>query len=313
MLQTDSAERDGMTQIPTYAVIFRIHFWDDFAQRQLERLTARVKHGRVYVLVDETHGRVDGIECDNILRLKEQDVLDMGLVRAGFGNLLWYNGDYPLYYFAEKCPGYQYYLQVEYDAVLNTDIDDLMARVAADGVHFVATENLGQAADWVWLSSCLDCYQPEEVRNKLICISIFSGQALQVLAERRIAQSERFQAEAEMAWPMCEGFVASEMERSGLRCADLSRYGSTDALRWWPPNLESELPEFAAKSFVHPILDRERYVGSIMKYTDGLAGFINPNSVLHQKLRKLPLSLHTQYTLSGLWKKSARKLGLAAS
>jgi len=103
------------------------------------------------------------------------------------------------------------------------------------------------------------------------------------------------------------------MERSGLRSADLSRYGSIDALKWWPPNLESELPEFAGQPFVHPILDRDRYVGSIMKYSGGLTGFINPNSVLHQKLRKLPLKLYTWYTLSGLWKKSARKLRLAVS
>ncbi len=313
MLQTDVVERGGVEPAPRYAVIFRTHFWDDFARRQLARLTARVKHGRVYVLVDETRGRVEGIDYDHVVRMTEQDALDMGLARAGFGSLLWYNGDYPLYYFAKTCPGYEYYLQVEYDAVLNTDIDELMRRVAADDVHFVATDNLGEASDWVWLSSCLDYYRPDEVRNKLICISIFSGQALELLAQRRINQSERFHADTETAWPMCEGFVASEMERSSLRCADLSRYGSIDALKWWPPNLESELPEFNGQPFVHPILDRERYVGSVMKYSGGLAGFINPNSVLHQKLRKLPLNLYTRYAVSGLWKKSARKLGLAAS
>ncbi len=313
MLQTDVVKRGSADSLPSYAVIFRTHFWDDFAQRQLERLTARVKCGRVYVLVDETHGHVPGIDYDHVVRMTEQDVLDMGLARAGFGNLLWYNGDYPLYYFAKECPGYQYYLQVEYDAVLNTDIDELMRRVAADGVHFVATSNLGQASEWVWLSSCLDYYRPEEVRNKLICISIFSGEALAVLARRRVAQSDLYDADADMAWPMCEGFLPSEMERTGLPCADLSQYGSIDALKWWPPNLETELPEFASQSFVHPILDRERYVGSVMKYAGGLGGFLNPNSVLHQKLRKLPLRLYTRYALSGLWKKSVKKLGFATS
>ena len=312
MLQPDVLAPATHAAIPHYAVIFRTHFWDDFAERQFNRLLARVGHGHAYVLVDETNGPVAGIRHDRVVRMTENDVLAMGLARAGSGNLLWYNGDYPLYYFADQHPEYDYYLQVEYDVVLNCDCDDLMRQVAADGADFVATANLGDAADWVWLDTCLESYDAEAVRNKLICISVFSRAALDHLAGRRLALSARYHAGVAKAWPMCEGFVATEMEQSGLRCADLSRYGSIAECKWWPPNLESELGSLAAQPFVHPILDQDRYIGSIMKYPGGLGGFINPQSVLHRKLRKLSPRLYARHVLLGLWSKSMKKLGIAA-
>jgi hypothetical protein len=48
--------------VPRYAVIFRTHFWDDFARRQFARLRQMVREGDIFVLVDETNGPVVGIE-----------------------------------------------------------------------------------------------------------------------------------------------------------------------------------------------------------------------------------------------------------
>ncbi len=309
--QIETPTRDHPATSP-YAVIFRTHFWDDFVQRQFDRLMARVVDGHVYVLVDETNGHVDGITHDRVVRMTEQDMLDMGLAQAGTGNLLWYNGDYPLYYFAETQPGYSHYLQIEYDVVLNTDIDALMRRVAEDRVHFVATANLGPGDDWYWRDTCLDYYRAEEVSPILICISIFSRESLAFLKDRRIAQSERYRAGAATHWPICEGFVGTEMKQGALLCADLSKYGSVAACKWWPPNLESELPAFEAQPFVHPILDVDRYVGSVLKTPEGVAGYINPNSQLHRKLRKLPLSQYAQAFFSGFRKKFAKRIGFAS-
>ena len=145
--------RQGVSMAPSYAVIFRTHFWDDFAQRQFDRLLARVGAGDVYVLVDETNGRVEGIRHDRVVRVTEQDMLDMGLPRAGTGNLLWFNGDYPLYRFLELHGAYDYYLQLEYDVVLNTDIDALVGRAAADGVDFIGLTKGEPVEEWAWLAT----------------------------------------------------------------------------------------------------------------------------------------------------------------
>ena len=50
-----------------YALIFRTHFWDDFANRQLRRAAAAAPGADLWVLVDETRGRVEGISTPNVL------------------------------------------------------------------------------------------------------------------------------------------------------------------------------------------------------------------------------------------------------
>ncbi len=52
-----SAKSAAASPPPSYAVIFRTHFWDAFAQRQFDRLASTVKTGHLYVLVDETTPR----------------------------------------------------------------------------------------------------------------------------------------------------------------------------------------------------------------------------------------------------------------
>jgi len=42
----------------TYAVLFRTHFWDDYVERQYQRLRAVAGRGDVFILVDETNGPV---------------------------------------------------------------------------------------------------------------------------------------------------------------------------------------------------------------------------------------------------------------
>lgn len=86
------------SRVPNYALIFRTHFWDDFAQRQLQRVQSQTKGGHVYVVVDETRGPIDGIAHDRVVRITEHLTERMGLKRAGHGPVFWYNGDYPLYY-----------------------------------------------------------------------------------------------------------------------------------------------------------------------------------------------------------------------
>ena len=64
---------------PTYAVMFKVHFWDDFVRRQLRRLQSVVSSGDVFILVDQTKTAIQGIDFGNILRFTEKDCLDAGL------------------------------------------------------------------------------------------------------------------------------------------------------------------------------------------------------------------------------------------
>lgn len=284
--------------LPSYAVIFRTHFWDEFVQRQFDRVVAKVGAGDLYVLVDETNGPVAGISHDRVVRLTEQDVLAMGMARAGEGNLLWFNGDYPLYYFQKTQQPYDYYLQLEYDVVLNMDTDPLIRQAARDKADFVGLTKGEPVSEWAWLHTCRGVYSMDEVRYKLICLSVFSRRALLTLAARRIEMAEQLRNSVISAWPFCEGFIATEMARPGFVSVELNDYAETTAYDFWPPFVESDLPEMRTNPVIHPVLDKDRYIASLLKANVGIAGYINVNSLFHRKLRRLP-ALEYSKALSG--------------
>jgi len=273
---------------PRYAVIFRTHFWDEFVQRQFDRLLSKVGAGDLYVLVDETNGPVAGIGHDRVVRLTENDVLAMGMARAGEGNLLWFNGDYPLYYFEQTQQSYDYYLQLEYDVVLNMDTDPLIRQAARDKADFVGLTKGEPVPEWAWLHTCRGVYPLEEIQYKLICLSVFSRRALLALGARRIEMAEQLRNSVITAWPFCEGFIATEMAKPGFVSVELTHYAETTAYDFWPPFVESDLPEMMGNPVIHPVLDRDRYIASLLKFKVGMAGYVNVNSLFHRKLRRLP-------------------------
>ena len=297
-----------MDGLPRYAVIFRTHFWDAFATRQLARLIEKTRSGDVFVLVDESNGPVAGIPHDKVVRLTKAQVLAHGFADAGEGNLLWFNGDYPLYVFRGLHGDYDYYLQLEYDVVFNLDLDALMRRIAADRVDFVGLTKGEPVSEWLWAASCLEAYAERDLRHQLICASVFSAAALDRLAARRLAQSDDYRAGRLRQWPMCEGFIPTEIALGGLKSGELSRYGGTDAYNHWPPFAEADLPTLTAATFVHPVLDQQRYIDSVLKYHVGLAGFLNLNSLTHRKLRRLPAPVYVQAVARSVWKKTVERV-----
>lgn len=294
-----------------YAIVFRVHFWDDFARRQLDRLRSVVREGDVFVVLDETAGPVAGVEHDRIVRMTESDLLGMGLVGAGEGNMMWFNGDYPLYRFRELHPEYDYYLQTEYDLVFNTSPDAIVARAQAEGIEFIGLSKGEDIEHWPWTDTCTDAYAREDIDHQLICVSLYSGRALDHLLARRLTLSQAYRSGAIQAWPMCEAFVATEMRRGGFRCAELSAFGDTGAYDHWPPLLERDL-DCTPGEFLHPVLDDRRYAGSLLKYKIGLLGYLRPDSLFHRKARRLPLRLYVRLVATSFWAKARRTLRDAA-
>ena len=293
---------------PRYALIFRTHFWDDFAQRQFDRLVSRVGSGDVFVLVDETNGKVGAIPHDKVIRMTESDILAMGYPRAGSGNMLWYNGDYPLYLFYQREGGYDYYVMAEYDVVMNTDVDELLRRVEADKIDFLGLTKGEPVEEWAWRDTCRDVYGAQELRYQLICMSVYSSRAIQHLATRRLELTERYQRGDIKRWPFCEGFIATEMTTGPFITAELSAYLDTGFYDTWPPFIESEMPAMVNSQIIHPVLDHQRYVDSLVKYKVGLAGYFNINSVFHRKLRRLSPASYVSALANSFMYKAVRNL-----
>ena len=302
---------------PKFAVVFRTHFWDEFASRQLQRLRSKVKDGDIFVLVDETRGKVNGIDCENIFGVRDSDLIEAGYVKAGEGSIQWYSGDVPLYLFFAQHPCYDYYVQLEYDVVLNISVDDLVSSAASGGVDMIASTN-GEERDWHWLASCAEMYPAAEVRHQLICLSLFSSKALDRLSRERLRQADLFKRREITEWPYCEGFIATEARKQGLVVRELSEFGDISCYEWWPPFLESEIETLSSREFVHPVLDKDRYLQSLLKYDLKLFALAAPQSWLHKKLRRGGLNAYIRVLLGGKFRasfvRSARqRLGILPS
>ena len=306
-LVTDHARRSRR-----YAVIFRTHFWDSFAARQLQRLRQRVRGGDIFVVVDETQGTVAGIDHDRVLRVTASDMAELGLPPRGADAVdwmgdyspMWFNGDYALYAVLRAQPEYEYYVQLEYDVVVNTDLDALVARCGEQQTDFAGLTR-GEPVDvWTWRHTCVDAYAEPQIRYKLICFCVFSQRALQHLFARRLALAEHLRPE--QAWPFCEGFVATEVELAGMNSHELAEFVDVAAYNTWPPVLEADLSGLADAEVIHPVLDQPRYVASMLKYKIGLLGYLNPASLFHRKLRRLPVTLYVQTLASTFASKAQR-------
>ncbi len=293
---------------PRTAVIFRTHFWDSFAQRQFDRLLAVAEGTDVFVLVDETNGPVPGIAHPSVVRVTADGLLGMGFARAGEGNLLWFNGDYPLYRFQELHPDYDYYVQLEYDVIINQPIAGLVAELQAGQVDFVGLTKGDIGERWFWRATMAAAYAKAAIRNQLICLCVFSGPALRHLWEARLAQSAAWRDGKLAAWPFCEGFIPTELAGAGFTIRELSDFGTTGAYDHWPPYLEADAPDLAREDFVHPVLDEPRFIASLHKYHIGLAGYLNPASQFHQKLRRLPPARYVRVLAQSFAGKARRNL-----
>lgn len=297
-----------------YAVLFRIHFWDDYAERQYQRLCSVVGDGDVFILVDETSRRVP-IPHQNVVSHTQEGVLALGLSGAGHGNVLWFNGDYPLYFFYERHGHYGHYIMIEYDVVVRRSLDDIVDQMAREEIDFVGLTKGEAVADWPLTYTCLDAYSKDQVQKRLICIALFSNKAVGHLFDRRLEQSQRQAAGALQRWPYCEGFIPTELNRAGMKMAELSLFGSTDRYDWKPAVLETELPLLRQQVFLHPVLDPQRYVQHTMKDLWPPEAFFDPWNPVARRLRRAPSHLYRPLLVRALWRRAGavfRKLSLTS-
>jgi len=75
---------------------------------------------------------MEGIDHDRVMGVTEAHMSELGLPLRGASALnwygeysrMWFNGDYALYAFVTAHPDYGNYVQLEYDVVLNMDVDE---------------------------------------------------------------------------------------------------------------------------------------------------------------------------------------------
>jgi len=271
----------------TYAVLFKIYSLDSFVIRQLERLKARVGEGQLYVIVDETKGPIGPIPHDRIIRTTEDDMIRRGFVKGDPSAMFWHSADYSLYPLFEDHPPCDYYVTVEYDAVINGELDALVAAVAGQRLDFVGQRINEPVSLWGWTHTCDTIYARADLRPYLNAIAFYSFRAVALLRERRLELSRQFRDGEISQYPLSEAFVATELELKGFKVGNLPDFGNCDRFTWWPPTAEEELGELAHCSFIHPVLGGAQCAASLLRINPG--GIFAPDSVQAQRLSRLRL------------------------
>ncbi|WP_198374089.1 hypothetical protein [Neoroseomonas rubea] len=254
-----------MTMTRRYAVVFKAFYFDDFVRRRLAQVVAAAPSADVFLMMDETRRSAGPIDFDRVIRFRESDVVALGFAAIAKGSLLWYNADYPLYYFQHLYPSYDYIAMVEYDAVPNAGLDELIQQCRAQDVDFVGEPILKPLDRYWWTRTLLRFYPPAAIRPSLICAAVFSARAVRHLAERRLEQGRAYDLPDAKEWPIGEAFVGTELALHGFNMRDLASFGQLTHYDWWPPTHESELQRLSGEVFVHPVLTGRRYVMSVFK------------------------------------------------
>ena len=266
-----------------FAVVFKAYNWDDFVLRQAARLASVCGGGAFFIALDETNGTIADVPFARVFRTTEESLIGAGFAdRREAGSLLWWNPDYVHYAFAERYPEYDYVIFAEYDVTVHGDLTSILMKAASLQADMVGLPIPGA---WFWRLPHRQTYALGELCGALACFSIFSRRALRLLARRRREMAAGAQTRY---WPSSEAFMATEIGRAGYKLVDLAELGDVSRYAFFPPILEQDLERSGGPSFMHPVLDKPRYIASLLKSTNGLWQYFAPWSVLRRTLARFP-------------------------
>lgn len=166
-----------------------------------------------------------------------------------FSEIMWYNSDYRFYYVRKIFPGYDYYLQFDYDIFCNGDsyqpFFDTYAKQTEDLLVLdFRKEQLN--GNWHWSKNVDWNYKDLPVYGSLFTIVRLTGRAVDFLYGQRLKQKELIEnmsGSKNAAWPFCELFVPTELVNNGFTAANMEEKQIT-----W--DKEYDLNE--ARLFEHP-------------------------------------------------------------
>ena len=235
-------------------VIVKAHYWDQ-AVAEVVEANRRASGEAAFIVLFDTSGN---IEQQNGLKYVEYcseiDHLSLGLYKNDHHRpLLWYNGDYTLYYARQLYPDVSYYVVCEYDCLIRGDITRELNAMAEEGVDFAAAQLGRRTPDWAWYASLIDL--PGEKYGCILPFVFASARAIDVLFEQRIRMSVEASASPPLQWPFCEGFIPTVLEASnGMKVSRLEDYFDLSFFRVQPSfDPATQFPETVR--LVHPLLD----------------------------------------------------------
>ncbi len=254
----------------TTAVLIRTHM----VNSKLFALWSALAHARnfdVFVNIDETRGR-SWLEGPQVLRHTVEDCVAMGLWPERRPDYLWFFGDYPIYTAMRQLPGYDTFVQVEYDVhvtgespvFLEALIDRLAAlrdrRIAAVGI-FVSDA----AAGWPWADAARETFGFS--RAAFFPFLVVTRPAAEFLQQLRRTEAARGKPPVH-----CEAFVPTALQAGGLEMVDVNRLVANAVrpqsfnLAPSPLGLSFGMDGQGAVQMQHPVCDQEEFAARSVRY-----------------------------------------------
>lgn len=267
----------------TYVAAFRTHLWNKSIEQLAKRFAGNCASSRFVVLTDETKGVINVQPYEKISHTDDPSTL--ALPKYPINRLLWYNGDYALYFLHQALPGYDYYVVSEYDVAVNTDVDAIIRAATARGIDLLAHDIQPSTPDWPFHEQSAKAFRMPQ--RSLIFFLVVSRRALLVLLEARREFARRFAANELSEWPFCEFFVPSVvLESQGMRTAELREFVDVRDLRWRPHvRLEDERANRHG-ALVHPVLGTKQYVSAVLAESS-VGDYFYPGSELRMALEHI--------------------------
>ena len=287
-----------------FAVVLRTFQWDNFIARQLGRYEAVSEGADLFISADNTRGSMAAVPYERVFCTTDASLIALGLAnRFDKGSLCWWNADYPNYAFHKAYPDYDYYAFVEYDSLVRQPLAPILHDIARRDLDFVAAPITSSLESWYWWPYARQTYDAAELRASLNCIAVYSNRALATLFERRLVMARDPRIKR---WPISEAFVLTEIERAGFGFAPLHAFGDDSAYRDLPPILEDDLNELGNSVFVHPVLDMERYVKSILEKGGHWRDYFVASSPLRTMLNRAPKESYAPQLRRAGWQRFKR-------
>jgi hypothetical protein len=254
--------------VPKVAVLIRTHL-NNPKLADLANILAQSNCYDLYICADCTNGEVS-FEGMPVLRHVAADAERLGLPTAQ-PNLLWYCGDYPLYFSFEQIPDYDYYIMVEYDVhIVNRTplvIEGLINRLGFGGdrrVDFVGTRSFQGRLDESWGITVKGRY-PEAHLSLFPFVAVSQAALAFLLGERRAER--RSPAESGVIM-FCEAFVPSALKANGFCVVDVTALldGAVQNGTFRVPSdqgpmlLGQKLDLDPRTQLIHPVYDEEQFL-----------------------------------------------------
>ncbi len=245
-----------------YAVIFRTHLWDDGIAEMARRAAACCPSAHFVVAADVTNGPLNVEPFQAIPHTC--DAASLSLPNVPPDRTLWWNADYVLYFVRERLPGFDYYVMLEYDVLLNCDIDSIIARCMGEGIDFVAKE-IGEIHPGHWSRpSALE--MTGVIHWALIPLVVVSARAVDALYRRRRAMAYQLAQKAITQWPYCEPFMTTVLaQHADMKLASWETLLNAQLLRYRPILSLRDKRLAVGPLVAHPVFASRRFIETFLR------------------------------------------------